>query len=341
MTWAAILVYAALLRPAPLLRPLPGRGRAPAIRADLSVRWEDESESKPQHTSRADIAPLRAQREEDCLLELRDFCAITGGAVVLLRHGESSWNEENRFTGWHDVPLSSRGETQALEAAELIRTEGLCFDAVYVSTLKRTIKTAWVILERLDDFTVPVVTDWRLNERNYGALTGLNKAETRDFLGDDRFEQLRRKPPPIEEGSCYDPARSPRFRAVPEAQLPTGESFEDCRERVRPVWRDEILPMARAGKTVLVVSSKNLLRSLFVEITSIPTDTLVNVDIPNGVPIVFCPATNTLRLLDGRGEGGQQFLSLPARPAPMSSGAGAAPAPWAQGAGAPAVNATV
>lgn len=173
---------------------------------------------------------------------------------------------------------------------------------MYVSTLKRTIKTAWLILEKLDDFTVPVKHSWRLNERNYGALTGLNKAETRDFLGDERFEQLRRQPPPIESDSCYNPARSARFREVPEEELPTGESFEDCQERVRPFWKDEILPMAKAGRTVLIVSSKNLLRSLLVEITDIPTNTLVNVDIPNGVPILFDPATNTLRLLDGKGK---------------------------------------
>lgn len=259
---------------------------------------EASSQGQLEPTSAVEIAELRMKRDEECLLEMRDFCTLTGGAVVLLRHGESTWNDANRFTGWHDVPLSERGEAQAKQAAAMLRDEGLCFDAVYVSTLKRTIKTAWTILEQLDDFTVPVVQSWRLNERNYGALTGLDKAETRDFLGDERFERLRRNPPPIEEGSCYDPARSPRFRSVPAEEMPTGESFEDCRERVRPVWRQEILPMAMAGKTVLVISSKNLLRSLFVEITSIPTDTLVHVDIPNGIPVVFCPATNTLRLLD-------------------------------------------
>ena len=130
------------------------------------------------------------------MLEMRDFCTATGGAVVLLRHGESTWNDANRFTGWHDVPLSERGEAQAKQVADMLREEGLCFDAVYVSTLKRTIKTAWIILEQLDDFTVPVIASWRLNERNYGALTGLDKAETREFLGDERFEKLRRNPPP-------------------------------------------------------------------------------------------------------------------------------------------------
>tara|TARA_B110001452_G_scaffold17376_1_gene14095 strand:+ start:199 stop:1161 length:963 start_codon:yes stop_codon:yes gene_type:complete len=297
-----------LLTRAALLRTLPLHAyRAASTRVRVIVAAENGI--RHNRISPAELATLRMDREEDCLLETRDFCAATEGAVILLRHGESRWNEENRFTGWHDVPLSARGEEQAAQAAETLLREGICFDSVYVSTLKRTIKTAWVILEKLDDFTVPVKQSWRLNERNYGALTGLNKAETRDFLGEERFEEFRRQPPPIESDSCYNPARSQRFRSVPEEDLPTGESFEDCQERVRPFWRDEILPLAKAGRTVLVVSSKNLLRSLFVEITDIPTNTLVNVDIPNGVPILFDPATNTLRLLDDQVDGkGRQFL---------------------------------
>jgi 2,3-bisphosphoglycerate-dependent phosphoglycerate mutase len=123
--------------------------------------------------------------------------------VVLLRHGESTWNGANRFTGWHDVPLSSQGEQQAVEAARLLEASNVCFDVVYTSTLKRTIKTAWMVLETLDAFTLPLVHSWRLNERMYGQLTGLNKAQTLEVLGDEAFELLRRTPPPIDPESCY------------------------------------------------------------------------------------------------------------------------------------------
>eukprot|EP00967_Tisochrysis_lutea_P016163 scaffold18219_cov33-Tisochrysis_lutea.AAC.1 len=210
------------------------------------------------------------------------------------------------FTGWYDVPLTPRGELEALDAAATLRASGVYIDVVFTSTLKRTIKTAWLVLEALDRFTAPIHHRWQLNERMYGALTGLNKAETRAFLGEGPFEQLRRSPPPLERGSCYDPAVSSTTRSAigvangksskeeqedPEMdffsgrgastgaadgtnggavsgarsrtpQVPTAESFEDTRDRVLPCWEDEILPMAQEGKTVLVVSSKNTLRSL-------------------------------------------------------------------------------
>jgi len=232
---------------------------------------------------------------------------MEGGGVVFLRHGASLWNEADRFTGWHDVPLSPLGEKQAVAAAEICVQEGLCFDLVYTSTLKRTVKTAWLLLEALDDYTVPIRHLWQLNERMYGGLTGLSKSLTRQAVGEERFEQLRNRPPPLSEGSCFDPALDSRFRSVPRAAVPNGESFEQTRERVRPVWENEILPQAAAGKMVLVISSKNLLRSLFAEILQIPTHALRDVDVPNGCPMFFDVASGSMRLL-GPGAGSVRQL---------------------------------
>jgi len=224
-----------------------------------------------------------------------------------------------RFTGWYDVPLTPRGEREALDAADTLRSSGVCVDVVFTSTLKRTIKTAWLVLEALDKFTVPISQRWRLNERMYGELTGLNKAEARAWLGDAGFEQLRRTPPPLERGSCFDPASSLSLRSLVAAgssgggleegyggatprrglvrQVPAAESFEDTRDRVLPCWQEEILPQALAGKTVLVISSKNTLRSLIQSITGMPMEHAVDLDIPNGVPIVFYPETRSLTMV--------------------------------------------
>ena len=233
-----------------------------------------------------------------CELSARDFCAIEAGSVILLRHGESDWNDKNLFTGWHDVPLSKAGEAQAVGAGDVLAAHGICFDRVFVSNLKRTVKTAWLVLERMDDFAVPIEISWRLNERHYGALTGRDKAETRRALGEQGFEALRREPPPVEEASCFDAAGRASFRSVPPGQVPRKESFEDTRQRVAPLWREEILPASRApGGTVLVISSKNLLRALLMELTDLPPDALIDLDVPNGQPIVYDVATRRLTLL--------------------------------------------
>ena len=218
---------------------------------------------------------------------------------MFVRHGESTWNDANRFTGWHDVPLSAAGEAQALQAARAVQGANVCFDAVFTSTLKRTIKTAWIMLEQMDAFTLPVEKAWQLNERMYGALTGLNKADTRAAIGDDAFEELRKVPPPIGADSCFDPSRRSRFADVPREALPVAESFEDTRDRVMPYWRDVILPRALEGETVLVISSKNLLRALLMGISShVPTEQLVDLEIPNGVPLVFEPRSGQLTPLE-------------------------------------------
>mmetsp|Transcript_33856 Transcript_33856/g.55920 ORF Transcript_33856/g.55920 Transcript_33856/m.55920 type:complete len:363 (+) Transcript_33856:70-1158(+) len=285
-----------------------------AYEADL-VRWFREAgsgDAEALRSSAESISALRIQQsaEDECQLTAESFEPNACGMVVLLRHGESSWNQANKFTGWHDVPLSRRGEQQAVEAARKLREREFFFDVVFCSQLKRTIKTAWLVLEELDDFSVQVEIRWQLNERMYGALTGLDKLVTQKYLGDARFEQIRRNPPPIEDSSCYNPNRNARLQRrlqPPATGLPRGESFEDAQKRVRPVWEEEILPQALAGKNVLVISSKNLLRSLFLEITEWfslsdltqeAKDAIVNVDIPNAVPIIFDPATGALQLVD-------------------------------------------
>ncbi|EOD06164.1 hypothetical protein EMIHUDRAFT_428475 [Emiliania huxleyi CCMP1516] len=236
--------------------------------------------------------------EDECVID--PPCAPSGD-IIFLRHGESEWNAANRFTGWVDVPLTQRGEAEALDAAAQLAAAGVCVDVCYTSTLKRTIKTAWLVLEALDSFNTPVERRWRLNERMYGALTGLNKDETRRFLGESGFEELRRVPPPLERGSCYDPARSKGGEAAAAAEVPRAESFEDTTARVLPCWRDEILPAAQAGKTVLVVSSKNALRSLIAGISGLPLEDAVHLDVPNGAPLIFRPEDRSLTLL-GSGE---------------------------------------
>ena len=261
--------------------------------------------------------------EDECVID--PPCAPSGD-IIFLRHGESEWNAANRFTGWVDVPLTQRGEAEALDAAAQLAAAGVCVDVCYTSTLKRTIKTAWLVLEALDSFNTPVERRWRLNERMYGALTGLNKDETRRFLGESGFEELRRVPPPLERGSCYDPARSSAVtaslavaqapsgqnraggaasreggEAAAAAEVPRAESFEDTTARVLPCWRDEILPAAQAGKTVLVVSSKNALRSLIAGISGLPLEDAVHLDVPNGAPLIFQPEDRSLTLL-GSGE---------------------------------------
>ena len=252
------------------------------------------------HSAPQDLEPCALRPREEC--ELRPD---GGGCIILLRHGESVWNRANRFTGWEDVPLSPLGEEQAVRAAGLLEDAGLagCIDRVFTSSLKRTIKTSWLVQESLDLFNVAVTSDWRLNERMYGALTGLNKDTTRAFLGDEAFEALRQDPPPVDHDSCHNPASDRRFGSTPPAHLPIKESFVDTRERVMPYWRSEILPAAAGGQTVLVISSKNTLRSLLTGILDdarTPPEVsaqLTDLDVPNGAPLLYYPATHSFEPL--------------------------------------------
>ena len=262
-----------------------------------------ESQWRAASAARQSVPP---PSDAECLLDPRDFCETNGGRVILIRHGESTWNSDSnggpRFTGWHDVPLSAEGELQAGDAARALLEANVCADVVYTSTLKRTIKTAWLLLEQLDAFTMPLVQSWRLNERAYGALTGHNKAETRAILGEAAFEQLRHTPPPVDPDSCYAPSSQSRFESVP--YIPLSESFEDARDRVMPYWSDEILPRAMKGETVLVISSKNLLRGLLMGISDVPAREICDLDIPNCVPLVWDAESGAITQLMPR-EGGK------------------------------------
>lgn len=255
---------------------------------EITMDVEEDTGRMIGHAKLSELRRASNSSEDECVADPRDFCSLEGPKVVLLRHGESEWNVADRFTGWQDVPLSARGAEQALQAARLLREEGLCFSTVYCSKLQRTIKTAWLILEELNLFTTPIVQAWQLNERMYGALTGLNKAATRLLLGEVLYEEMRREPPPLESDSCYNPSRGQLSREVPGEDLPLKESFEDTRRRVMPYWEAHILPHAiETDEAVLVISSKNLLRSLIMGITDMPMEQAIELDIPNGVPLVY------------------------------------------------------
>ena len=285
-------------------RPWPCRVHPKLPRQAQNVRRRD-AESQWRAASAA-LQSVPPPSDAECLLDPRDFCETNGGRVILIRHGESTWNSDSnggpRFTGWHDVPLSAEGELQAGDAARALLEANVCADVVYTSTLKRTIKTAWLLLEQLDAFTMPLVQSWRLNERAYGALTGHNKAETRAILGEAAFEQLRHTPPPVDPDSCYAPSSQSRFESVP--YIPLSESFEDARDRVMPYWSDEILPRAMKGETVLVISSKNLLRGLLMGISDVPAREICDLDIPNCVPLVWDAESGAITQLMPR-EGGK------------------------------------
>jgi 2,3-bisphosphoglycerate-dependent phosphoglycerate mutase len=211
--------------------------------------------------------------------------------VVLLRHGESTWNRENRFTGWHDVDLSERGLTEAKEAGRLLREGGYAFDVAYTSVLKRAIRTLWIALDVLDRMWIPVVNDWRLNERHYGALQGLNKAETTAKHGEAQVKIWRRSydipPPPLTLDDPRHPSRDPRYASLPPQQLPLTESLKDTVARVIPYWREAIAPSIRADKRVVVAAHGNSLRALVKYLDDISESAIVELNIPTGIPLVY------------------------------------------------------
>ena len=208
--------------------------------------------------------------------------------LVLIRHGESTWNLENRFTGWTDVPLTATGVAQARQAGRLLREGGYEFDVAYTSVLKRAIRTLWIALDELDQMWIPVVRDWRLNERHYGALQGLNKAETAERHGDEQVKIWRRSfdvpPPPLEVGSPYDLSSDPRYAGI---KIPASESLKDTILRVLPYWESAIVPELKAGKTVLISAHGNSLRALVKHISGISDADINGLEIPTGQPIVY------------------------------------------------------
>lgn len=214
-----------------------------------------------------------------------------GATLVLLRHGQSQWNLENRFTGWVDVDLTEAGEAEAREAGRLMAEEGLRFDVAHTSVLKRAIRTLWLATETMDQVWVPVVRSWRLNERHYGALTGLNKAETAERHGDDQVHVWRRSydtpPPDIEPGRDDDPCKDPRYAALDPRVLPATESLSLTLERVLPYWHDRIAPVLRRGETVLVAAHGNSLRALIKYLDGIADDEITGLNIPTGIPLRY------------------------------------------------------
>ena len=211
--------------------------------------------------------------------------------VVLIRHGESVWNEENRYTGWTDVALSAKGIQEAKEAGRLLREGGYTFDIAYTSVLKRAIKTLWTVLEEMDLMWIPVVSSWRLNERHYGALQGLNKSESAAELGEEQVKLWRRSydvpPPALNLDDPRHPSHDPRYSGFRPQDLPATESLKDTVERFLPYAQENIGPAVRSGKRVLVVAHGNTLRGLLKYAEGISDRELADLNIPTGIPLVY------------------------------------------------------
>lgn len=211
--------------------------------------------------------------------------------VVLLRHGQSQWNLENKFTGWTDVPLSEKGVEEAKNAGRLMLEEGFRFDMAFTSCLKRAIKTLWLALEEMDRMYIPVTKDWRLNERHYGALQGLNKAETAKRHGEAQVKIWRRSydvpPPALELDDDRYPGKDPRYAGLTSMELPRTECLKDTVARVLPYWRDVIAPRVKAGKSVIIAAHGNSLRALVKYLDNISDDEIIGVNIPTGIPLLY------------------------------------------------------
>ena len=211
--------------------------------------------------------------------------------LVLLRHGESTWNRENLFTGWTDVPLSRRGVREAACAARLLAGAGYRFDVAFTSVLRRAIKTLWIVLEELNLMWIPDCKSWRLNERHYGALQGLNKSEAALRYGAEQVHMWRRSydvaPPALSPDDERNPVRDPRYAHVPPDQLPLTESLKDTAERVRRVWHDSISPAIRRGQRVIVVAHGNTIRALLKDLDQLSDRDIAELEIPTGLPLVY------------------------------------------------------
>lgn len=211
--------------------------------------------------------------------------------LVLLRHGESTWNEENRFTGWKDVGLTEKGLREARAAGQVLKRDGFDFDTAYTSVLRRAIKTLWVVLEEMDRMWIPIHHSWRLNERHYGALQGLNKAETAAKFGDAQVKIWRRayatRPPPLEDGDPRLEIGDPRYAGMTPAQFPRTECLEDTVERFLPYWHQTIAPDIRAGRRVIIAAHGNSLRALIKYLDKVSDDQITELNVPTGQPLVY------------------------------------------------------
>lgn len=211
--------------------------------------------------------------------------------LVLLRHGESTWNKENRFTGWTDVDLTEKGRQEASQAGRILHQEGFTFDVAYTSVLKRAIKTLDLCLDEMDQLWIPVVKTWKLNERHYGALQGLNKAETAAQYGEAQVHTWRRSydipPPALTPEDLRFPGHDPRYAGIPSSSLPLFESLKDTVNRFLPYWDAELAPVVKSGKKVIIAAHGNSLRALVKYLDHIADDAIADLNIPTGVPLVY------------------------------------------------------
>ena len=211
--------------------------------------------------------------------------------LVLLRHGESVWNQENRFTGWTDVDLSEKGKQEALSAAKLLKENHFTFDRAYTSVLKRAIRTLWITLDEMDLMWIPVERAWQLNERHYGALQGLNKSETAEKYGEQQVKIWRRSydvcPPALTEDDERFPGKDPRYKHIPTQQMPKGECLKDTLTRLLPYWKSTLAPAIQAGNKIIIVAHGNSLRALVQYLDHMSNEAIVQLNIPTGIPLVY------------------------------------------------------
>jgi 2,3-bisphosphoglycerate-dependent phosphoglycerate mutase len=211
--------------------------------------------------------------------------------LVLVRHGESAWNKENRFTGWTDVDLSEKGLAEAARGGQRLKAEGYTFDIAFTSVLKRAIRTLWITLDQLDLMWIPVTHTWRLNERHYGGLQGLNKAETAAKYGEEQVLIWRRsydvRPPVLDESDPRYPINDPRYRDMDKKDVPTTECLKDTVARFMPCWNDMIVPTLRSGKKVIIAAHGNSLRALVKHLDNMSEKDIIGLNIPTGIPLVY------------------------------------------------------
>ena len=211
--------------------------------------------------------------------------------LVLLRHGESTWNKENRFTGWTDVDLSEKGVQEAHRSGQLLKQDGFVFDVSFTSVLKRAIRTLWIVLDEMDLMWIPIHHSWKLNERHYGALQGLNKAETATKYGDEQVHIWRSsydiRPPVLEESDERWPGHDPRYAGLSGDELPKTESLKDTVARFLPYWHEQIAPVVKSGRRVIIAAHGNSLRALVKYLDNVSDEDIVSLNIPTGVPLIY------------------------------------------------------
>ncbi len=211
--------------------------------------------------------------------------------LVLLRHGESIWNKENLFTGWTDVDLSEKGIKEAGESGQILKKEGFVFDIAFTSVLKRAVRTLWIVMDEMDLMWIPVLRSWRLNERHYGALQGLNKAEMAQKYGDEQVLIWRRsydvRPPALDKDDKRWPGHDPRYKELDKKDIPATECLKDTVARFLPYWHNDIVPALKSGKRILIAAHGNSLRALVKYLDQIPDDEILKLNIPTGIPLIY------------------------------------------------------